>query len=117
MACLNGLVVLDWDGGFVGNIDCVETIVCGLLVEGRGCVFADLSGKVAGVTLSGGKDAVYKFWVLFNGVEENGRTVCWWPVAGWASTSFLFYSASTSSSITFSVSSVSSSSFHLVYQE
>ena len=117
MACLKRLVVLDWDGGLVGSIDCVKMIVCGLLVKGRGCVFADLSGKVAGVTLSGGKDAVYKFWVLFNGVEENGRTVCWWPVAGWASTSFLFNSASTSSSITFSFSSVSSSSFHLVYQE
>ena len=61
MACLKGLVVLDWEGGLVGSIDCVETIVCGLLIEGRGCVFADLSGKVAGFTLRGGKDAVYKF--------------------------------------------------------
>ncbi len=130
MACLKGLVVLSWEGGLVGGIDCVEAIVCVLLDEGRGCVFAGgiicieaivcvllveerdcvfagLAGKAAGSTLGSGTDAVYKFWFLFTGVEENGREFCWWLVAGWVTASFFFNSASKRSSITLSFSSVS----------
>ena len=137
MACLKGVVELGWRGGllggidsveaivcvlldegrgcvFTGGIDCVEAIVCVLLAGGRGCVFVGLAGKAAGSTLGSGTDAVYKFWVLFTGVEENGREFCWWLVAGWVTISFCFNSASTRSSIILSFSSVSDSRCDLV---
>jgi hypothetical protein len=130
MACLKGLVELGCRGGLAGGIDCVGAIVCVLLgkgrgcvvtggidcigaigcvllVAGRGCVFAGLAGKAADSTLESGTDAVYKFWVLFTGVEENGREFCWLLLVGWVTTSFFFNSASTRSSITLSFSSVS----------
>ena len=78
-----------------------------LRITRKGCVFADLAGKVAGSTLGGGKDAVYKFWFLFTAVEENGGEVCCWLVADSATSSLFCNSASKRSSITLSFFSVS----------